>query len=338
MKKVITHGLPLLFLICFVAILINAVLARPRVLVIMSYTIDNEWEQQIRKGIETTFNTKAPHYLVNYFYLHTLNNSKKDIQRNVDAAKAMIDTWKPQVLITSDDDAQTLIGTTYLNKPNISIVFNGVNANPAIYGYIAKENVTGIIENLHYDSTRQALQLMFPNYHQIIHLSDNSNTSAYVYKQVLDFNWQPLQIINSVKTNSLAAWLATVQQANDKNALLLLTHFDSIYDQGRLVPPKEVMELTLKQAHVPIFDFFDFTVTNGVPMALSTSGLDQGATAAELAMRIIDRNEKAGDIPFAHSTYFNFAINHHSIDINMPQVVIPEVYRSLAYLNDSTRL
>lgn len=337
MNKITTRVLPLLFLICLVIILIYAAYTRPRVLVVMSYTVDNEWEKQIRKGIETTFTRLAPHYLVNYFYLNTLNHSKEDIQRAVDAANAMISTWKPQVLITTDDDAQAFIGKKYLNNPNLSIVFNGVNANPAIYGYTPGKNVTGVLENLHYDATRDALLSIFPHYQQIIHLSDASRSSQYVHEQILQFNWQPLQIINSIKTDSLETWLAIVQEANDKKALLLLTHFGSIYDQGRLVSPKEVMNLTLKKASVPIFDFFDFTVSDGVPMALSTSALDQGATAAELTLRIINGGEKAGEIPFTYSKYFNFAINRHSLDINMPKVVIPPVYRSLAFLNDSSR-
>jgi ABC-type uncharacterized transport system substrate-binding protein len=336
MKKLINYGLPFLFLICFIAVLLSAAWARPRVFVVMSYTSDNLWEQQVRDGIDKTFKTKAPYYSINYFYLNTLNNTPADIHRSIKSATRLISILHPQVLITVDDDAQKFIGVRYLNQKNISLVFSGVNADPAIYGYKPKENVTGVIENLHYNAMKQAILTMFPQYHQITHLCDNSNTSQHVQQQVMDYNWQPLKIVNSYKTDSLQEWLTIVKQANAKHALLLLTHFGTIHDGNQLVSPEKVIQLTLEQAHVPILDFFDFTVKDGVPMALSTSGLEQGQTAAELTMRIINNKEKAGDIPFAHSNYITFATNQNSIDINMPNVIIPQVYRSLAYLNSAS--
>lgn len=329
--------LPIIFLLFVITVLTYAAATRPRVLIVMSYSLDNPWEKQIRQGIDKWLGSKAPFLRVHYFYLDTLNHPEKYIQNNVHAVKSLIKSYHPQVLLLVDDNAQQLVGIRYLNKPGISLVFSGVNADPAIYGYKPHENVTGIIENLHYSAMQNAILRMFPAYKKIIHLCDNSFTSQLVQDELLDHNWRPLQILGSYKVNTIQQWLEIVDKANQQNTLLLLTHFQSITDNGKLVAPNKLIEITLQRAHVPILDFFNFTVDEGVPMALSTSGYEQGQAAAELTMQILIDKQNAGDIPFKKSEYFDFSLNQKSIKINMPWVKIPETYRSLAYLQKNLR-
>ncbi len=332
-KKWLTYILPTIFFLCFLAALVGTSLTRPRVLVVMSYSAQDLWEQQIRAALEQTFQKNAPFFLVDYDYLNISHNSTPDyIARVLQNVNTLITVWHPHVLLLVDDDAQFYVGKAYLNNPNISIVFSGVSEIPALYGYKPKENVTGILENLQFKPMQDAIKTMLPQYTKIIHLCDGSRISAIIGPQIASYDWRPLQFLGSYPVNSLTDWLKIVKMANADHAILLVTHLQAVFDRGRHVDPEKLMQLTLQQAQVPILGFFNFDADLGAPMTVSTSGFEQGQVAADMAIRILLKHEKPGDIPFANSQYFDFSINQKSIAINMPQVQIPFIYRSLAFL------
>lgn len=332
-RKWLDYILPALFLLCFIIALIGTSLARPRVLVIMSYSDQDLWEQQIRAGLDKTFQTEAPYFMVSYSYLNVRDHNTADyITRVTENTEDLIASWHPQVLLLVDDDAQIYIGKKYLNKPKINLVFSGVSADPAVYGYKSKQNVTGITENLPFAAMQEAIKAIFPDYHKIIHVSDDSTISHIISPQIAAYNWNPLQFLGSYPAHSLDQWLSVIKKANAEHALLLVTHLHTVFDNGHLVGPQKIMQLTLQQAHVPVIGFFNFDVEWGAPMAVSNSGFEQGQTAAKMAINILSDNKNPGDIPFASSQYFHFALNPEGVAINIPNVKIPLTYRSLAYL------
>jgi ABC-type uncharacterized transport system substrate-binding protein len=60
-------------------------------------------------------------------------------------AKAEIDAFKPNVVITSDDNSQKYLVVPYLKGTGVPVIFNGVNWDASAYGYDPKQ-ITGMVE------------------------------------------------------------------------------------------------------------------------------------------------------------------------------------------------
>ena len=59
-------------------------------------------------------------------------------------ALTLVKEWRPDAVITSDDNAQEYFATK-LRNTSTPVIFCGVNADPSKYGFPAR-NVSGIIE------------------------------------------------------------------------------------------------------------------------------------------------------------------------------------------------
>ena len=73
------------------------------------------------------------------------NSSPAAIERAGREARALVDEWKPDLLYTTDDDAQAYVARHYVNR-DMPVVFSGVNEDPAVYGFVGSRNVTGVVE------------------------------------------------------------------------------------------------------------------------------------------------------------------------------------------------
>ncbi|MEE9356270.1 MAG: hypothetical protein V3U75_11825, partial [Methylococcaceae bacterium] len=73
------------------------------------------------------------------------NPDPADIKAAALKAKAMIDKYKPNVLIACDDNAAKYLIEPFYKNSDLPIVFCGINWNASIYGFPFR-NMTGIVE------------------------------------------------------------------------------------------------------------------------------------------------------------------------------------------------
>ncbi|HEO65297.1 MAG TPA: hypothetical protein ENI73_05420, partial [Spirochaetes bacterium] len=96
-----------LFLISLGIFLIVTNLNKPRVLILHSYYTDYSWVRDINEGLDRVF--KKYSYNIRYHYMdtkrHTDNNFK--IKAGLTVIK-MIESWKPDVILSIDDNAQQM--------------------------------------------------------------------------------------------------------------------------------------------------------------------------------------------------------------------------------------
>ncbi len=153
-------------------VLVTMVTAKPKVLFIESYHRGYEWSDGITEGIATTLGVKvdkndkiddsASPYEFKILRLDTklftgLKVKENATQEEIKAAqetfkkeaalkaKELIETWKPDVVIASDDNTSKYIIEPYYKNSDIPFVFCGVNWDASIYGFPCK-NVTGMVE------------------------------------------------------------------------------------------------------------------------------------------------------------------------------------------------
>jgi ABC-type uncharacterized transport system substrate-binding protein len=129
---------------------------KKRVLYIDSYDAGFEWVQGITEGLLDGLNiqsdmqgvldqSKSPVQL-KIFHMDTKRNSSlESIQAAAIDAKALISSWRPDIVIASDDNASKYLIAPYYKDSEIPFVFCGINWDASEYGF-PFSNVTGMIE------------------------------------------------------------------------------------------------------------------------------------------------------------------------------------------------
>lgn len=112
-------------------------------LFISSYHQGYAWSDGVEQGVRKEL---EGHCEVRQFDMNTKKQKAIDrIEYKVRAAKALIEEWQPDVVITADDNAAKYIIKPYYKDHEIPFVFCGVNWTVEEYGF-PYSNVTGMIE------------------------------------------------------------------------------------------------------------------------------------------------------------------------------------------------
>lgn len=126
-----------------IAVPVNAVQALPKCLYISSYHSGYAWSDGVEEGVRSALESRCE---IRQIDMDTKRRrSAEDIRAAVDASIEVIESWKPDVVITSDDNAaKYLIVPHYMNH-EIPFVFSGINWTVEEYSFPAT-NITGIVE------------------------------------------------------------------------------------------------------------------------------------------------------------------------------------------------
>ncbi len=121
-----------------------------------SYHKGFKWSDDIEKGLlkalnikalpDGTFDTSKSEVELRVFRMDTkLNTSEAFKKQAALSAKAIIDEWQPDIVVTSDDNAAKYLIVPYYMNSAIPFVFCGVSWDASDYGFPAS-NVTGMVE------------------------------------------------------------------------------------------------------------------------------------------------------------------------------------------------
>lgn len=132
--------------------------AKRKILFVNSYHEGYPWSDGITQGVlqalhlgrspisSTQFEGDASNVSLRIFYMDTKRNDSEEFGRAVAVrAKAEIDSWKPDVVICSDDNAVKYLIVPYFKGSTLPFVFCGVNWDASVYGF-PWPNVTGMVE------------------------------------------------------------------------------------------------------------------------------------------------------------------------------------------------
>lgn len=115
-----------------------------KVLWINSYHEGYPWADGIGRGIRETLSGSGVE--LKAWHMDTLRTRSEAYGRQAGrAARKVIEEYRPDVVIASDDNAQRFLVVPHLMGSDLPVVFCGVNRDPSGYGYPAS-NVTGMHE------------------------------------------------------------------------------------------------------------------------------------------------------------------------------------------------
>ena len=286
--------------LCFIisVLLLVAVLGciKPseKVLLIFSYHPEHPWVVEETRGAEDILEERGVE--TEKFYLDTKRNTSAEWKEEVaEEAVRKIDDFKPDLVIVFDDNACELVAKEYIGE-SLPFVFCGMNGEPEDYGFPA-QNITGVIERHHLEATIELLKQLVPDVEKLAIISDDSPTSQAFITRVRNII-PPVEISEFYTTNDFDAWKAEVQELQTKVDAIGIYVYHTIKENSEeeSLPPEDVLGWTLENSELPDFTFSDFTVRDGVLCGVTVSGYEQGMTAAEIAIRILN-GETPADIP-----------------------------------------
>ena len=317
--------------LCFIisVLLLVAVLGciKPseKVLLIFSYHPEHPWVVEETRGAEDILGERGVE--TEKFYLDTKRNTSAEWKEEVaEEAVRKIDDFKPDLVIVFDDNACELVAKEYIGE-SLPFVFCGMNGEPEDYGFPA-QNITGVIERHHLEATIELLKQLVPDVEKLAIISDDSPTSQAFITRVRNII-PPIEISEFYTTNDFDAWKAEVNrlQTNVDAIGIYVYHTIKENSEEESLPPEDVLGWTLENSELPGFAFSDFTVRDGVLCGVTVSGYEQGMTAAEIAIRILN-GETPADIPIEcpeKGTPMINEIRAEELNIEIPADVLEEV-------------
>lgn len=259
-----------------------------KILHIMSYHSPWKWTDDQLNGFKHALEGLDVTYKV--FQMDGKRKSSKEaIQKAAKEAIALIDTWKPDLVYTSDDLAQEHVVKYFVNTET-PFVFSGVNANPIKYGFLGSTNVTGVMEQELFVETVQLLQDIVPSVKKIAVIFDDGPTWEGVGGRMLT-NLRQLKGVDVTSWNIIRTYKEykeTIKRLQTEvDAIALLGIFTYKDENGENVPYTEVLQWTAENSNLPDFSFWKDRISYGTLCTVTVSGYEQGLSAGKLARKTL---------------------------------------------------
>ncbi len=283
-----------------------------RILVVHSYhESQKNHVGMMQKGIDEVLHNSG--FQVKHFYMDTKrDNSLEWMDISGKLALDIVLRWKPELVISLDDNAQKYFARFLTNK-NMApfVVFSGVNADPQKYGFPAK-NVTGVLERPNVQESISLLQKIYPGkIKKMLFLSDRSATTDpfHAYVKTLDL---PVEVVASKQPLTFGEWKQTINEYKDKVDAIGIYVCRTVKrgtNPNETVPETELIGYINKTTNLPTVGFFDSATKAGVLCAVSVSMKEQGKQAAIIALDLLRGNRKIQDIKILPTTRGRIQLN-----------------------------
>ena len=142
-------------------------------LYISSYHQGYAWSDGVERGIRSVLQGKCE---IKQFDMDTKRNKKPAYMNKVGLeAKQLIDSWKPDIVITADDNAAKHVIQAHFKNHKIPFVFCGVNWTADEYGF-PYNNVTGMVEVAPIYPLLEKVKDLIPGAKKAIYIGANTLT------------------------------------------------------------------------------------------------------------------------------------------------------------------
>lgn len=281
-----------------------------RILHIMSYHEGWEWTEMQLQGFQEVFKDYDVEYKILAMDANT-DNSEEWLTKKGEEAKKIIETWKPDLVYASDDEAQEYVTKNYINA-DIPFVFSAVNKDAEYYGFDEAENITGSLEIEDFEGTIDLLEMIVPEVKSILIVCD---TSA-IWQQMLPRleenikKFQDIKFIipDQIKTYQEYQDIVTKYQGK-VDGMLQVGIFNFKDENNKNVPYQDVLKWTIANSSIPDVSFWIDRIANGTLCSVAISAYQHGMTAGKLAEKILVEGVSPKDLPMELNVKGEPAIN-----------------------------
>lgn len=271
-----------------------------RILHVMSYNSPWRWTDGQFTGFKDVLHGLDVEYKV--FQMDTKKNSSADLKQKIGReARELIASWKPDLVYTSDDDAQEFVARDFVNT-KIPFVFSGVNKDPAMYGFRGSTNVAGILEQEHFVESVRLLREIVPGIKKIAVVIDDASmwapVEARMRNRIGELAGIELGPSDVIRTFEEFKRIMTGYQG-EMDAVALIGIFNFKDGQGKNVPYQDVLRWTAENSTLPDFSYWIDRVYYGTLCSVTVSEIEQGRAAGNIAREILVGGKSPASFPMA---------------------------------------
>jgi len=243
-------------------------------------------------------------------------SSLPEIQKEVTRILSDLADFKPDIILTGDDNATNYLGNYYIDS-STPLVFWGVNGSPMKYGLLDSltlpgRNITGVYQADYLKESAFFLKSLLPDIKTVTILSDDSVSSRAKVKKLQrlqENNQLPIKIIDSIVTNKLETWKKEALAASQMtDAFFILNHNTLKDSEGKPVDNMKIGAWYLRNIKKPEISYEQHFIVEGMFAAVSDSGVKQGYGATKIASRIL-KGENPGSIPVTAPKRGDYVVN-----------------------------
>ena len=261
-----------------------------KVLYVASYDLMDNWGRQIKAGIESVFESRH-NVELKAITMETRGMTLSDtetIKKAALEAKMVIDSWKPDLVIASDDNASRYLIVPYFKDSDLPFVFCGVNADPPSYGFPAK-NVTGMIEVQLVDQLVKFLS-PYAKGRRIVSVRGDTMTNRVENEF---FEKQIGAHITVYFVDNISDWKTRFVQLQDEVDMLLLGDIDSVKINDE--SPGDVADFMVEHTKIPTGRWDEEYKVDAL-ITIANTPRELGEYAGRTALKILDGTSPL-DIP-----------------------------------------
>jgi hypothetical protein len=324
----IVKGILILVILWFI---LSYNLNRPRIMVIHSYSTQLSSVRAFDKGFSSTLNHDRNPSLLHY-YMNTLNRQSERYKvATGKSAVNIIEDFKPEIIVTVGEEAQEYVARNYKNLSGVKIVYAKIK-KPDLYEYDQTTNVSGVQEQFPLREVINVLADLRPKKQLgLASIGDQTTLMTVDDDFLLNHNWAPHQLKNSIMVSNFEEWKKAIQKLNSFKDIdfILLSNYRNLkisFDDPRIMPFKDVISWTIENSAIPIIGLYVTNSRDGIPLSVSTSSLTEGQSTAKLVLEIIDESKIKTK---------TMKTNHFLVSLNTQysmydDLKIPELYKSFA--------
>lgn len=269
-----------------------------KILYVNSYHPGYSWSDGEQQGAEDVLSSAGVEFRV--MYMDAKNNPSPESLRAMGLkVKRYIEEFKPDVVITADDDAFIYLVKAYYRDADLPVVFCGINWDISVYGAPYK-NTTGMIE----------VGLIGQIYSHLRKFAKGDRVGVIGFdvpaerKNVQYFNrYIKNEAIEKVFVKDFASWKKEFLRLQKKVDMIIFTAPDGIKNWDK----KEAARFIYEHVRIPIsagqMDVMPFSL-----LAVAKVPQEQGEYAARTALRILD-GERPSGIPIVTNKKGNLYLN-----------------------------
>lgn len=255
-----------------------AATAAKKCLFVSSYHRGYQHADDIEAGLRSTL---AGHCEIRQFDMDTKRQkSPADIQARALAARSMISDWKPDVVITADDNAAKYLIVPYYKDHVIPFVFSGINWTAKEYG-LPFRNATGMIEVAPVVPMIERADSLLSSFRRAFYLGADVLSEKKNLKRFQEAAKQLGFTLDHALVGSTAAWIDAYQRAQNAD-LVIIGSRNGIRDWDHDKAAAAVLRHTRKLSVTNHGWMMDYTI-----LGVTKVSREQGEWAGKTAIKIL---------------------------------------------------
>jgi hypothetical protein len=196
----------------------DATAATKKCFFVSSYNRGYEHSDAIERGLRAVLDGKCE---VRQFDMDAKRKpNEADVKRKALEAKAIIDTWRPDIVITADDEAAKYLVQPYYKDHKLPFVFCGLNWTAAEYGF-PYANATGMIEVAPIVPMMERAKDIVPSFSRAFYVGADTLVEGKNLKRFQDAAERLGFKLDHEFVTTADGWIAAYQRAQDYDVVIV---------------------------------------------------------------------------------------------------------------------